>query len=145
MPTSWPPPWPPPAWRSPASSIRGPRRVTRRGCWSPACRFIPAMPWLRRPAAPACAGCGCARSAAAAPPGPLSLALSRRAARRAFVDLHNDVTVADIALAAREGYQAVEHVKRYTTLGMGTDQGKTGNVAGLAILAAATGRDIAGT
>ena len=52
-----------------------------------------------------------------------------------FVDLQDDVTVADIALAAREGYQAVEHLKRYTTLGMGTDQGKTSNIVGLALLA----------
>ena len=74
-------------------------------------------------------------------PGPLPLAPSRRA----FVDLHNDVTAADIALAVREGYGAVEHLKRYTTLGMGTDQGKTGNLAGLALLAAATGREIAAT
>jgi sarcosine oxidase subunit alpha len=56
-----------------------------------------------------------------------------------FVDFQNDVTAADIALAAREGYGAVEHAKRYTTLGMGTDQGKTANLAGLALLAAATG------
>ena len=52
-----------------------------------------------------------------------------------FVDLQNDVTAADVGLAAREGYVSVEHVKRYTTLGMGTDQGRTSNVAGLAILA----------
>ncbi|MEP7329937.1 MAG: 2Fe-2S iron-sulfur cluster-binding protein, partial [Betaproteobacteria bacterium] len=52
-----------------------------------------------------------------------------------FVDLQNDVTVNDIALAAREGYQAVEHLKRYTTLGMGTDQGKTSNIVGLALMA----------
>ncbi|MGE5104259.1 MAG: sarcosine oxidase subunit alpha family protein [Betaproteobacteria bacterium] len=51
-----------------------------------------------------------------------------------FVDLQNDVTVRDIALAKREGYQAVEHLKRYTTLGMGTDQGKTSNVIGLALM-----------
>ena len=65
--------------------------------------------------------------------------------RHAFVDLHNDVTAADITLAAREGFIATEHVKRYTTLGMGTDQGKTGNVAGLALIAAMTGRDIGET
>ena len=60
-----------------------------------------------------------------------------------FVDFQTDVTAADIALAAREGYRAVEHLKRYTTLGMGTDQGKTAGVAGLALLAAATGGDVA--
>ncbi|HXU66433.1 MAG TPA: sarcosine oxidase subunit alpha family protein [Casimicrobiaceae bacterium] len=53
---------------------------------------------------------------------------------KCFVDLQNDVTVADVALAQREGYQAVEHLKRYTTLGMGTDQGKTSNVIGLALM-----------
>jgi sarcosine oxidase subunit alpha len=59
-----------------------------------------------------------------------------------FVDLQDDVTAADIALAAREGYTSVEHLKRYTTLGMGPDQGKTSNVLGLALLAEATGRSI---
>jgi sarcosine oxidase subunit alpha len=78
-------------------------------------------------------------------PAPLAIALSPKAAKRAFVDLHNDVTAADIALAVREGYAASEHVKRYTTLGMGTDQGKTGNVGGLALLAAMTGRGIGET
>lgn len=52
-----------------------------------------------------------------------------------FVDYQNDVTAADILLASREGYQSVEHLKRYTTTGMGTDQGKTSNVNALAILA----------
>jgi sarcosine oxidase subunit alpha len=52
-----------------------------------------------------------------------------------FVDLQNDVTASDIALAVHEGYTSVEHLKRYTTLGMGTDQGKTSNVLGLALLA----------
>ena len=54
---------------------------------------------------------------------------------KAFIDLQDDVTVRDVALAASEGYQSVEHLKRYTTLGMGTDQGKTSNVVGLAVLA----------
>ena len=61
---------------------------------------------------------------------------TRRTAKR-FVDLQNDVTVDDIALAAREGYVSVEHLKRYTTLGMGTDQGKTSNIIGLALMAEA--------
>jgi len=60
-----------------------------------------------------------------------------------FIDLHNDVTVADIELAAREGYHSVEHVKRYTTLGMGPDQGKTGNIPGMAVLGQALGQPIA--
>ena len=62
---------------------------------------------------------------------------------RHFVDLLNDVTVADIALAQREGYDSPEHAKRYTTLGMGTDQGKTSNVNGAAILAGLMGTDVA--
>jgi sarcosine oxidase, subunit alpha len=65
--------------------------------------------------------------------------------RKRFVDIQNDVTIDDIALAVREGYDNVEHLKRYTTLGMGTDQGRIGNVNGLAILAATTGADIAAT
>ena len=56
-----------------------------------------------------------------------------------------DVTAADIELAAREGYESVEHVKRYTALGLGTDQGKLGNINGIAILARALGQDIART
>ncbi len=56
-----------------------------------------------------------------------------------WVDFQNDVTAADIRLAAREGYESVEHTKRYTTLGMATDQGKTSNIPGLALLAEALG------
>jgi len=52
-----------------------------------------------------------------------------------FVDIQDDVTVEDVALAARENFRSVEHLKRYTTLGMGTDQGKTSNINGLAIMA----------
>ena len=61
---------------------------------------------------------------------------------RRWIDFQNDVTLKDVALAAREGYVSVEHLKRYTTLGMATDQGKTANVNGLAALAALTGRTI---
>jgi len=56
-----------------------------------------------------------------------------------FVDLQNDVTEADLRLAVREGYRSVEHVKRYTTLGMGTDQGKLVGLNGVAVIAAAQG------
>jgi sarcosine oxidase, subunit alpha len=59
-----------------------------------------------------------------------------------FVDFQNDVTAADIYLAAREGYASIEHMKRYTTLGLGTDQGKLGNINGIAILAEALGQTI---
>lgn len=55
----------------------------------------------------------------------------------AFVDHQNDVTAKDVGLASREGYRSVELLKRYTTLGMATDQGKTANVNGLALLASA--------
>ena len=62
--------------------------------------------------------------------------------KRSWVDLQNDVTVKDITLAHQEGFSSVEHVKRYTTLGMATDQGKTSNVIGLAVLANATNKTI---
>ena len=61
---------------------------------------------------------------------------------KAFVDFQNDVTVADVELAVRESYASVEHLKRYTTLGMGTDQGRTSNVNGLALLARARGAPV---
>ena len=67
---------------------------------------------------------------AAAPP---RMAISY--AGKAFIDLQNDVTADDIALAHREAFSSVEHLKRYTTLGMATDQGKTSNVNALALLA----------
>jgi sarcosine oxidase subunit alpha len=52
-----------------------------------------------------------------------------------WLDYQNDVKVSDVQLAAREGYESVEHTKRYTTLGMATDQGKLSNINGLAVLA----------
>ncbi|WP_292481580.1 sarcosine oxidase subunit alpha family protein, partial [Mesorhizobium sp.] len=61
---------------------------------------------------------------------------------KAFVDQQHDVTASDVELAQREGFESVEHLKRYTTLGMATDQGKTSNVAGLAIMAAVSGKSI---
>ncbi|MBL4601033.1 MAG: sarcosine oxidase subunit alpha family protein [Rhizobiaceae bacterium] len=61
---------------------------------------------------------------------------------RAWLDLQNDVTVKDIKLAYQEGYRSVEHLKRYTTLGMATDQGKTSNIPALAIMAECTGKTI---
>jgi sarcosine oxidase subunit alpha len=83
------------------------------------------------------------RAAEEAPPAPLHapwfLPLPRA---RQWIDFQNDVTVADIALAARENYASVEHLKRYTLLGMANDQGKTSNVNGLAALAQFTGRPI---
>jgi sarcosine oxidase subunit alpha len=64
---------------------------------------------------------------------------------KAFVDFQNDVTTDDIALAARENFVSVEHLKRYTTLGMAPDQGKTANVNALALMGELTGRDAART
>lgn len=60
-------------------------------------------------------------------------------APKQFVDLQNDVTAADILLAVREGFESIEHIKRYTALGFGTDQGKTGNINGMGIAAQALG------
>ena len=61
---------------------------------------------------------------------------------RAWVDLQNDVTAKDVKQSHQEGFRAVEHLKRYTTLGMATDQGKTSNILGLAIMAEASGKTI---
>jgi sarcosine oxidase subunit alpha len=61
---------------------------------------------------------------------------------KAFVDFQNDVTTADVALAHEEGYVSVEHLKRYTTLGMGTDQGKTSNVNAARLMAALRGVEL---
>jgi sarcosine oxidase, subunit alpha len=58
----------------------------------------------------------------------------------AWVDFQNDVTAGDVAIAHREAFRSVEHLKRYTTLGMASDQGKTSNVNGLAILGALLGK-----
>ena len=73
---------------------------------------------------------------------PTAAALSKAKASigKTFVDLQNDVTTADIALAARENYRSVEHLKRYTTMGMATDQGKTSNVNALVAMGVETGR-----
>ena len=61
---------------------------------------------------------------------------------RAWLDFQNDVTVKDVKQAAQENFRSVEHMKRYTTQGMATDQGKNSNVGALAILADVTGRGI---
>ncbi len=62
-----------------------------------------------------------------------------------WLDYQNDVKVSDVQLAAQEGYESVEHTKRYTTLGMATDQGKLSNINGLAILSDALGQPIPAT
>jgi len=61
---------------------------------------------------------------------------------KTWLDFQNDVKVTDVQLAAQEGYESVEHTKRYTTLGMATDQGKLSNINGLAVLSDALGADI---
>jgi sarcosine oxidase subunit alpha len=63
-------------------------------------------------------------------------------APKQFVDYQNDVTAAGIELATREGFESIEHVKRYTALGFGTDQGKTANINGMAITANAINKSI---
>ncbi|MGA0571873.1 sarcosine oxidase subunit alpha family protein [Variovorax sp. VNK109] len=73
------------------------------------------------------------------------LHVPRKSGSRAmrFVDLQTDVTLGDLELACREGFHSVEHVKRYTTLGMGTDQGRTGGIVGAAQVARLTGKTLA--
>ncbi|HYL03499.1 MAG TPA: sarcosine oxidase subunit alpha family protein [Steroidobacteraceae bacterium] len=93
--------------------------------------LAPAAP--RRAGAPAAAASAGLAGALPQPPGVRS---------RAFVDFQNDVTTADLRLAMREGFRSIEHVKRYTTTGMATDQGKTSNVNALGIVAQALGRTI---
>ncbi len=61
---------------------------------------------------------------------------------KAFVDFQNDVTAKDITLAVREGFKSIEHIKRYTTTGMATDQGKTSNLNGLQIASRALDRHV---
>ncbi|SDL23887.1 sarcosine oxidase subunit alpha [Modicisalibacter muralis] len=63
-------------------------------------------------------------------------------APKQFVDLQNDVTAAGIEVATREGFESIEHVKRYTAMGFGTDQGKLGNINGMAIAARCLKRSI---
>ena len=82
------------------------------------------------------------------PPGdpattPLVALWEVRGAGKAFVDLQNDVTADDVRLACREGYAHVEHMKRYTTCGMATDQGRIGALVASAVLAEARGLAVA--
>ena len=71
---------------------------------------------------------------------PQAASITMRA--KMWLDYQNDVKVSDVQLAAREGYESVEHTKRYTTLGMATDQGKLSNINGLAVLSQALHKDI---
>jgi heterotetrameric sarcosine oxidase alpha subunit len=65
---------------------------------------------------------------------------NQKSNKRSWLDFQNDVTVKDIKLAVQEGFTSVEHVKRYTTLGMATDQGKTSNISAMAVLASEVGK-----
>ena len=78
-----------------------------------------------------------------APRAPLAALWEVPGAGKAFVDLQNDVTADDVRLAQREGTSHVEHMKRFTTHGMATDQGRSGGIVGSAILAAARGVTLA--
>jgi sarcosine oxidase subunit alpha len=82
---------------------------------------------------------------AAAVPGGVGRALAvttlSGVAGKQFVDIQNDVAAADVGLAAQENYRSVEHLKRYTTTGMGTDQGKTSNINALVLMGEFTGRE----
>jgi sarcosine oxidase subunit alpha len=71
---------------------------------------------------------------------PQGAGVAKRA--KMWLDYQNDVKVSDVQLAAQEGYESVEHTKRYTTLGMATDQGKLSNINGLAILSGALNAEI---
>ncbi len=82
------------------------------------------------------------RAPSAEAQSPIFRAPLPHASAKAWVDFQNDVTTSDIDLAARENYRSVEHLKRYTTLGMATDQGKTSNVNGFAVMAASCGVSI---
>ena len=77
------------------------------------------------------------------PLAPLWWIPSLKSATKQFVDLQNDTSVADIQLALREGYDSIEQVKRYTALGLGTDQGKLGNINGLGVVADTLNQPIA--
>jgi sarcosine oxidase subunit alpha len=71
---------------------------------------------------------------------------SHRAVRgKAFIDFQSDVTTRDLSIAHQEGFESVEHLKRYTTLGMGTDQGKTSNINAVRLMADLRGLDIPAT
>ncbi|NIV20129.1 MAG: sarcosine oxidase subunit alpha, partial [Gammaproteobacteria bacterium] len=69
-------------------------------------------------------------------------AAGQKAGPKQFIDYQNDTTLADLRLALREGFEHIEHIKRYTALGFGTDQGKMGNINGMALVAETLGKSI---
>ena len=119
--------------------------------------FVPDRPVEGLRVAGAAAGhfglCAVLKSGAGASPAPINQTADCHlgivaawpkpgAKERVWIDLQNDVTAKDVELAVRENFISVEHLKRYTTLGMATDQGKTSNVNGLALVAELTGRRV---
>jgi sarcosine oxidase subunit alpha len=78
-------------------------------------------------------------------PAPVLLVRAKAPTDKAFIDFQHDVTDTDIDLAHLEGFTAIEHLKRYTTLGMATDQGRTSHVAGMSRMATLLGKTIAQT
>ncbi|WP_134678401.1 sarcosine oxidase subunit alpha family protein [Paracoccus ravus] len=80
---------------------------------------------------------GAAAEQALMPVWVMPMNASRGMKAKMWLDFQNDVKLSDVELAAQEGYESVEHTKRYTTLGMATDQGKVSNINGLAALSAA--------
>ena len=78
-------------------------------------------------------------------PAPVLVIQAEQPTDKAFIDFQHDVTDTDIELAHLEGFTAVEHLKRYTTLGMATDQGRGSNVAGMSRMASLLGKTIAET
>ena len=93
----------------------------------------------------ACAGDLEQAEAAMLPVWIMPAGATRKMRFKMWLDFQNDVKVSDVQLAAQEGYESVEHTKRYTTLGMATDQGKVSNINGLAVLSGALNRPIPAT
>ncbi|MFY7962920.1 MAG: 2Fe-2S iron-sulfur cluster-binding protein, partial [Elsteraceae bacterium] len=113
--------------------------------------YVPGEPSQNQRSVGACAGLfgidaatGLAVSGEIAPAGGYvgAVPTTKGATGKAFVDFQNDVTSKDIGLAVSEGFRSIEHIKRYTTNGMATDQGKTSNMNGLAIAAALLDKSI---
>jgi methylglutamate dehydrogenase subunit C len=119
------------------------------GGWSPAVRAAGTNDWHRVCGAAAGELTLAAIAGAADDDGEPHLepywrsACSAAEEKRQFVDLQNDVTVADLRQALAEGFRDIEHVKRYTTLGVGTEQGRTGGMLGAAIVAELSGTALA--
>src|SRR6218665_73552 len=147
---SWPPAPGARAWpasgRSPARSNcprrwRRPHRPCTRG-WPPAAPSRPYTHPLSPPVPPPPPQRRGARPMFLMPSCCASDGKRAKLHAKAFVDYQNDVTAADIGLAVRENYHSIEHVKRYTALGFGTDQGKLSNVNGVVLIARALQRPV---